>query len=225
MSQSGLSMYGRFATKLATWLAPTYKARVYLSRLSPKGYIAPSANIHHNDIKLGKNVFIGDRVIIYKSDSGSVELCDDVKLYSDIIIETGFGGSLTIGKNTHIQPRCQLNAYKGSIKIGQRVEIAPNCAFYPYNHGIVHGEPIRMQPAVTKGGIIVGDDSWLGYGVIVLDGVQIGNGAVVGAGAVVTHDIPDGAIAAGVPARILKQRSDIVSYPAGEGRMLFSFIK
>ncbi len=132
MSRAGLSGYGRFATELATWFAPTYKARVYLARLNPQGYIAPSANIQHNAIKLGKNVFIGDRVIIYNNDNGSVELCDDVKLYSDIIIETGLGGSLTIGKNTHIQPRCQLSAYKGSIKIGQRVEIAPNCAFYPY---------------------------------------------------------------------------------------------
>jgi acetyltransferase-like isoleucine patch superfamily enzyme len=56
----------------------------------------------------------------------------------------------------------------------------------------------------------VEDDAWLGYGVIVLDGVRIGKGAVVGAGAVVTHDIPEGAIAVGVPARVVKMRSDLV---------------
>jgi acetyltransferase-like isoleucine patch superfamily enzyme len=52
----------------------------------------------------------------------------------------------------------------------------------------------------------VDDDAWLGVGVIVLSGVRIGKGAVVGAGAVVTHDVPDGAVVAGVPARIVKMR-------------------
>jgi len=46
--------------------------------------------------------------------------------------------------------------------------------------------PIRKQPVKTKGGIVIGDDAWLGVGVIVLDGVKIGKGAVIGAGSVVT---------------------------------------
>jgi acetyltransferase-like isoleucine patch superfamily enzyme len=61
----------------------------------------------------------------------------------------------------------------------------------------------------TKGGIVVGDDVWLGFGVVVLDGVRIGKGAVVGAGSVVTRDIPDNAIAVGVPARVVKMRGDM----------------
>ena len=61
----------------------------------------------------------------------------------------------------------------------------------------------------TKGGIVIEDDVWLGFGVIVLDGVRIGKGAVIGAGAVVTKDIPEGAIAAGIPARVIKMRSDL----------------
>jgi acetyltransferase-like isoleucine patch superfamily enzyme len=89
------------------------------------------------------------------------------------------------------------------------VDIAPCCAFYPYNHGIVPGIPIRKQPLQSKGGIVVDDGAWLGFGVIVLDGVRIGKGAVVGAGSVVTRDVPDGAIACGVPARVLMMRSDL----------------
>ena len=58
------------------------------------------------------------------------------------------------------------------------------------------------------GDIVVGDDAWLGYGVIVLDGVHIGKGAVVGAGSVVTNNIPDGGIAVGMPARVVKMRED-----------------
>lgn len=99
-------------------------------------------------------------------------------------------------------------AYAGSLQIGCRCEIAPNCAFYPYNHGFAPGKDIMSQPVWTKGGIIIGNDVWLGVGVNVLDGVRIGKGAVIGAGSVVTKDIPKGAITTGVPAQIVKMRRD-----------------
>lgn len=132
-----------------------------------------------------------------------------VHLYGDTVIQTGMNGSVSIGADTHIQPRCQMSAYLSSIQIGRYVQIAPGCAFYPYNHGFALGEHIWKQPLHTKGGIIVDDDAWLGYGVIVLDGVRIGKGAVVGAGAVVKNDVPDNAVAAGVPARVIKMRTDM----------------
>jgi len=204
-----LSHRGRIGSYLATWFAPSYKNRVYLASLNPKGYIAPSATICHANLNLATNVYIGDRVTIYQSNDGEVRLGNGVKLYSEIIIETGDGGVIAIGEDTHIQPRCQLMAYLGSLKIGRRVEIAPNCAFYPYDHGFTHGEIIRNQPLKTKGGIVIGDDSWLGVGVIVLDGVRIGEGAVIGAGSVVTNDIPDNAIAVGNPAKVIKMRTDL----------------
>jgi acetyltransferase-like isoleucine patch superfamily enzyme len=207
MHFAGLDTFGRIATRFATWFAPPYKSRCYLARLNSKGYIASSAIIDHDDLQLARDVFIGDRVVIYQSrNGGSVELGEGVQLYSDIIIETGEGGSVKIGADTHIQPRCQFSAYAESIQIGCRVEIAPNCAFYPYNHGLAPGECIRNQPLETKGSIIIGDDAWLGFGVIVLDGVRIGKGAVLGAGSVVTNDIPDDAIAFGVPARVVRMR-------------------
>ena len=55
----------------------------------------------------------------------------------------------------------------------------------------------------------MGDHSWLGTGVIVLGGVRMGKGVVIGAGSVVTKDVPDGAIAVGVPARVVKMRKDL----------------
>ena len=209
MRYSGLTRVGKIATWFACLFVPPYKSRCYLARLNPKGYIAPSASISHSDLRIGRHSYIGERVVIYESGSGAVKLGEEVQLYSDIIIETGDGGCVNIGSGTHIQPRCSLSAYKGSINIGCRVEIAPNCAFYPYDHGFEPEISIRNQPLETKGGIIVGNDSWLGFGVIVLDGVRIGEGAVVGAGSVVTKDIPDDAIALGVPARIVKMRMDL----------------
>ena len=69
------------------------------------------------------------------------------------------------------------------------------------------GEIIKRQPLTTRGGIKIGDDAWLGVGVIVLDGVSIGSGAVIGAGSVVTADVPDNAIAVGNPARVISSRA------------------
>lgn len=209
MRFAGLSRFGRIATRLAAWFTPPYKSRCQLARLNAKGYIAPNASIHHKGLQLGANVFIGDRVVIYQAkDGGPVDLADGVHLYSDIIIETGEGGGVKIGAGTHIQPRCQLSAYKESIEIGCRVEVAPNCAFYPYNHSFTTGAAIRNQSLKSEGGIVVGDDAWLGTGVVVLDGVRIGNGAVIGAGAVVTRDVPENAIAMGVPAQVVSMRPD-----------------
>ncbi|WP_082065355.1 acyltransferase [Aliterella atlantica] len=209
MRFASLSYPGRFATWVATWFAPPYKARRHLARYNAQGYVAPSANIYHPQLLRGAHVFIGDRATIYQAnDGGTVKLGDRVHLHNDTCIETGVGGSLKIGADTHIQPRCQFSAYKAVIEIGANVQIAPNCAFYSYAHSVALGELIQKQPLQTKGGIYIADDAWIGCGAIVLDGVRIGKGAVIGAGAVVTRDIPDNAIAAGVPARTLSMRSN-----------------
>ena len=214
MRYAGLSRFGRFATTLATWFALPHKASKYLTYMNPVGYIAPTASIHHSDLRLGANVLIGDRVVIYQAENGGpVEMGDQVHILRDTIIETGFGGCLSIGSGSTVNPRCQINAYVAPIQIGRGAQLAPNCALYSYDHGVASGELIRTQPLQSKGGITIGDDAWLGVGVIVLSGVHIGKGAVVGAGSVVTQDIPDEAIAVGNPARVIKMRSELVKKP------------
>lgn len=210
MRFAGLNGWRRIATCLATWFAEPHKARVYLSRMNPKGYVAPSVTIYHSDLRLGANVFIDERVVIFqRKGGGPIELGDRVCIYRDTIIETGYSGSLTIDAEASIHPRCQINAYKVPVRIGRGVMIGPGCAFYPYDHGVAPDQPIREQPLQSKGSIVIGDEAWLGFGVIVLGGVRIGEGAVIGAGSVVTQDVPDGAIAMGVPARVVKMRSDL----------------
>jgi len=208
--------------KIASWLAcigiPPYYHRIYLSRLLKIGYISPKAQISHNNFQFGSNTYIDDRVLIYednfsnpKEGGGVIKFGDQVHIHRDTIIQTGRGGSLTIANNTHIQPRCQINAYLSPIVIGSKVEIAPNCAFYSYNHGIEGGELIANQPITTKGGITIEDDVWIGFGVIILDGVTIGKGAVIAAGSVVTKSIPENAIAAGSPARVISTRTNTLN--------------
>jgi acetyltransferase-like isoleucine patch superfamily enzyme len=219
MRGADLTPLGRMATRLATWRTPSYKGRSYLARLNKHGFVAPDATVSHADLRRGKHIFIGERVVIYQAhEGGPVELSDGVHLHRDSIIETGAGGSVFIGPDTHIQPRCQFSAYKGSIHIGRGVQIAPFCAFYPYDHGMDPNSSISQQPITSKGGILVDDDAWLGVGACVLDGVRIGKGAVIGAGSVVTSDVPDYAIAVGVPARVVKSRFDLATGNAVEGQ-------
>ncbi|MFO0752910.1 MAG: acyltransferase [Thermodesulfovibrionales bacterium] len=210
MRQAGLSRWGRFSTRLAAWCAPPHSARYPLALMNPQGYIDPNSIIYHNDLHLGAHVFIGDRVVINQARGGGpVSLDDRVHLLRDTAVATGAGGSVSIGADTYIQPRCQIMGYKGPIRIGRGVQIGPNCAFYSYAHGFAPGELISRQELTTKGGIRIGDDAWIGFGVVVLDGVEIGEGAVVGAGAVVTRSVPAGGVAVGVPARVVKMRSEM----------------
>jgi len=67
-------------------------------------------------------------------------------------------------------------------------------------------ERAAEQDPVTKGPIVIGNDVWLGTNAMVLSGVTVGDGAVVAAGAVVTRDVPPYAVAAGVPARVIRMR-------------------
>ncbi len=207
MRYAGLSASGRLATRLATWFAPPHKERGPLARMNKRGFIEPTATIYHTNFRLGANCFIGDRVIIFqREDGGAVELGDHVYIYRDTIIETGVGGSLTIGSKSSIHPRCQLNANVEPISIGSGVMIAPNCSLYSYDHGTAAGKPIREQPLKSKGPIIIEDEVWLSVGVIVLGGVRIGKNAVIGAGSVVTKNVPEGAIAFGNPASVMRIR-------------------
>jgi acetyltransferase-like isoleucine patch superfamily enzyme len=181
----------------------------YLAGISPRGFISPRARVDHPGLRLGNHVYLGDGVIVYStSGGGPIELADRVHLYGDTFVETGMGGSIRIGEGAHIQPGCHIHAYLSEISIGGKSEIAPGCAFYCYDHGMAPGIPVMDQPLQSKGGIRIGDGAWLGHGVIVLQGVSIGEHAVVAAGSVVTCDIPANAIAAGSPAKVLKFRGE-----------------
>lgn len=209
MRLAGLPFCRRIATSMALWWAPPYFQRHCLADLNPRGFISTKATLFGATISLGANVFLDDRVLIYQDwDAGAVSLGNRVRLQEDTHVLVGAGGSVTIGDDTHIHRGSQLSAYKMPIRIGNGVEIAARCAFYSYDHGIESGRPIAGQALTSKGEILIEDGAWLGYGVIVLSGVRIGKGAVIGAGSVVTKDVPDEAIAAGVPARVVRMRAE-----------------
>ncbi|HEY4282260.1 MAG TPA: acyltransferase [Chthoniobacterales bacterium] len=200
--------FGRVATRLAAWGTPPYKGRVPLAWIHPNGYIAPSAEVSRKDLRLAGHVFIGERVIVYRQGSGAlIEFGEGVEIHNDCIFESIEGGSISVGDRTTIQARCNFaSAADAPIQIGRRVQIAQLCGFYSYDHAFSPDKPIYEQPLESRGPIVLEDDVWLGYNVVVLSGVRIGQGAVIGAGSVVTRDVPAGGIAPGVPAKVLKMR-------------------
>lgn len=120
------------------------------------------------------------------------------------------GERIRIGNGSHIGERCFLWAgdATGRIEIGDHVSFAPGVFITASDYQFVAGLPFSEQPKRERD-VIIGNDVWLGAGVVVTAGVSIGDGCIVGAGAVVTKDLPAGAIAAGVPARVIRERSKI----------------
>lgn len=209
LKRSGPGFFGRFAAHMAARGTMPYHGRAFLADLIPKGYIAPTARLAHPNLKLGTHVYLGDRVVVsFGKDGGPLELGNHVQVYGETFLHTSSGGSLSVGEGTHIQVGCHIYAILADIKIGKKVEIASGCGFFCYDHGMVQGQLIMDQPLSSKGGITIGDGAWLGYRVTVLQGVTIGAGAVIAAGSVVVHDIPANAIAAGVPAKVLRYRPE-----------------
>ncbi len=194
-----LPVVGNLFLKLASRMVGPYKARRKLISLSGRSYVSPWADIQCVQFQVGQRAFIDDDVTIFAHrDGGKFSIGDQSSIQRYTILELIQGGEITIGRNTHIQARCNLTAALGSIRIGDNVQLAPNCALYPYQHGFSDPNiPISQQPLTSKGDIIIEDDAWLGVGVIVMDGVTIGKGAIIGAGAVVTESIPAMAIAVG----------------------------
>lgn len=122
--------------------------------------------------------------------------------------------SFSIGRGVYIGRNCSLET---NAEIGNYCLLANRVAFVGrYDHDFREiGRPIRfatwigqndVPAARRRERVIVGNDVWLGYGVIVLTGVKIGSGAIVAAGSLVTKDVPPYAIVAGVPAKIIGQR-------------------
>ena len=126
--------------------------------------------------------------------------------------------NIVIGRGTYGKINILTSSPNPHLKIGSYCSIAVETVIvidnnhpleyfstYPFKVRCLDGE----QPeAVGKGGIIIGDDVWIGYRATILDGVTIGQGAVVAAGAVVTKNVPPYAVVAGIPARVVRKRFD-----------------
>lgn len=140
-------------------------------------------------------------------------------------VREGFG-RLEIGRFVHIGERTRLRCHEGSLRIGDKavfgnentvnayldIEFGASVLLsdwiyvcdFDHRHADVH-TPIKDQ-GIVKTPVRIGPDTWIGTKVTVLRGARVGRGCVLGAHAVVRGDVPDFAVAVGVPARVVRDR-------------------
>ena len=116
------------------------------------------------------------------------------------------GNNFTIGNNSVINRQCYIDA-REEIKIGNNVNISNQCYIQTAQHDL-RSSDFKYVP----GPVHIHDHVWIGARAIILPGVTIGEGAVIGAGAIVNKDIPPYSIAVGVPAKVVGERPQNLTY-------------
>jgi len=120
-------------------------------------------------------------------------------VYFDYGVYTNFGKGVFVNHGCYFMDG-------GTVNIGDNVFIGPFCGFYTVNHPMNYEERNKgLEKALP---INIGDNCWFGANVTVMQGVTIGSGCVIAAGSVVTTDIPDNSMAAGVPATVKKKLNE-----------------
>ena len=155
--------------------------------------ISPHQLIGEKYISIGKGTTIHKDVILTAWDRyGEQKFTPIIKI----------GNNTNIGEHSHITA-CEKIVIGDNVLTGRYVYISDNA------HGNSSKEEIEVppieRPLHSKGPVIIEDNVWVGERVCILSGVHIGKGAIIAANAVVTHDVPDGCIVGGVPAKIIKR--------------------
>lgn len=146
--------------------------------------------------------FLNRRYFRYPHIDRSVAFCAETPGLVKIL---GPRENIEIGKGTAINANAHINA-EGGVKIGKYVHIGINLVVYTSNHTFRSTRGIPYDDTVVKKPVSIGDFVWIGANVCLVPGVAIGEGAIVGMGAVVTKDVPDGAIVGGNPATVIGSR-------------------
>jgi acetyltransferase-like isoleucine patch superfamily enzyme len=114
-------------------------------------------------------------------------------------------GEVSIGAKTVMGQECTISSYQ-RVSIGRECILADRVMLIDFDHGMIEVDrPIRVQ-GIYKRDVHVGHNVWIGYGACVLRGATIGDNSVVGTNSVVTREVPQNAVVAGAPARVIRMR-------------------
>lgn len=171
--------------------------------LSLRYGISPSKHVY-----FGKNVRIVNPQ--YVDMGGQVFIDDDVELCVNQTMP-GVTPKLLIGNRVHFGKMNRIGC-DNKIVIEDDVLFAPHVHISDRNHGFedIH-TPISRQKVTSKGPVVIGAETWLGFGCQVMSGVKIGRHCVIAAGAIVVKDVPDYSVVGGNPAKILKKYNQITN--------------
>jgi len=153
-----------------------------------RSVLQPPLRVSGEDrIAVGSDVFVG---------AGS---------WLQVLAEAPDGVVIAIGEGTSIAGNCVLSAAV-SIRLGEKVLIARGAYISDHTHAYEDPSRAVLEQGIDRvAPVEIGDGAWLGENAVVCPGVRIGRGAVIGANAVVLEDVPDHALAVGVPAKVVRR--------------------
>ena len=145
------------------------------------------------------------------------------KIYHSVRMDTPPYRRFSLGQNSVVESFCCINnavgdviigdytriglhnTIIGPVTIGNHVNLAQGITVTALNHNFSEKDKRIDEQGVSTGQVVIGDDVWIGANAVVLPNVSIGRHCVIAAGAVVTKDVPDGCVVAGIPAKIIKR--------------------
>jgi acetyltransferase-like isoleucine patch superfamily enzyme len=162
---------------------------------------------HPGKVRIGNDVVVDDLVVLDAKGHGNqgITIGDGVFLGRGTILSCK-DGDIVLGDHVNIGFGCEI--FSGSkVVVGRYGLFAAQTYLVGGGHAFEGRGPVIEQERISKG-IVLGENVWVGTGAKILDGVTVGSRVVVGANAVVNEDLHEGAIAAGVPAKVIRTRTD-----------------
>ena len=184
---------------------------VYRLILSIDGNAAIENNVRLrfvNNIRLGNGCYLDENVYLHACPSG-IDIGENTLVMHGAVLHVyNFrdlpNAGIKIGKDCLISEYTIIRG-QGGVNIGDRVYTSPNTQIMAVNHVFDNPDHPFIHQGITAQGIQIEDDVWLGANAVITDGVRIGQGAVIAAGAVVTKNVPEHTIVAGVPAQFIRK--------------------
>ena len=164
-----------------------------------------AARLRYPRVRFGRKIDIRSRFCLRQGPGAQVSIGDRCILDNDLTVECR--GRLKIGDRTIFGHHCTIGV-REEVIIGDDCLIAEMVSIRDHNHRFDCDDiPIREQ-GMTVAPVRIGDNCWLAGKVTIVAGVTIGANSVIGANAVVTSDLPANSVAVGVPARVIRMRSE-----------------
>ena len=162
---------------------------------------------HPHKIHIGSNVVVDDHCLVdAKGDANyGIRIGDGVFIGRNTILSCK-NGDIELADGSNVGFNCEVFS-ASRVTIGANALLAAYAYIIGGDHDFSDASKAVLDQARVSKGVIVGAGAWLGAGAKVFDGCTIGERAVVGAGAVVREDVPAGAVAVGVPARVVSTRN------------------